>query len=194
MIHAFGYAYLLSGDVKFRQWGDEVIDATFSHAVVEGLTIRYLPDFLLLDVDGSPEFWIEVKPFMPTTMELYKLWLLCHTTERDGFLLMGEPSVEGSNFYVPHSPRPVTTRRQPDSDAPSFSITDNVAFAFRVGSAQRDEAYAKYNALLEDLAPRGHNDPTVHAVIQAEFSEVIGIVQRAYDAARSARFEFGESG
>jgi hypothetical protein len=28
-IHAFGYAYLLSDDQKFRRWGDEVLDATF---------------------------------------------------------------------------------------------------------------------------------------------------------------------
>ena len=32
IIHAFGYAYLLTGDAKFRQWGDEVFDAAFSGA------------------------------------------------------------------------------------------------------------------------------------------------------------------
>lgn len=29
-IHALGYAYLLTKDEKFRQWGDEMFDATFS--------------------------------------------------------------------------------------------------------------------------------------------------------------------
>jgi hypothetical protein len=29
-IHTFGYAYLLTGDEKFRRWGDEVFDATYS--------------------------------------------------------------------------------------------------------------------------------------------------------------------
>ena len=30
VIHTFGYAYLLTGDPKFKQWGDEVFDATYS--------------------------------------------------------------------------------------------------------------------------------------------------------------------
>jgi hypothetical protein len=29
-IHAFGYAYLLSGDQKFKLWGDEIFNATYS--------------------------------------------------------------------------------------------------------------------------------------------------------------------
>ncbi len=28
-IHQFGYAYLISGDQKFKTWGDEILDATF---------------------------------------------------------------------------------------------------------------------------------------------------------------------
>jgi hypothetical protein len=31
-IHAFGYAYLLSGDQKFKLWGDEIFNATYSGA------------------------------------------------------------------------------------------------------------------------------------------------------------------
>ena len=30
VIHTFGYAYLLTGDPKFKQWGDEVFEATYS--------------------------------------------------------------------------------------------------------------------------------------------------------------------
>ncbi|MGH9944036.1 MAG: hypothetical protein ACRD9R_16955, partial [Pyrinomonadaceae bacterium] len=29
-VHAFGYAYLISRDARFRAWGDEIFDATFS--------------------------------------------------------------------------------------------------------------------------------------------------------------------
>ena len=29
-IHQFGYAYMISGDSKYREWGDEILDATFS--------------------------------------------------------------------------------------------------------------------------------------------------------------------
>lgn len=29
-LHAFGYAYLLSGDEKFKRWGDDVFDATYN--------------------------------------------------------------------------------------------------------------------------------------------------------------------
>jgi hypothetical protein len=29
-IHHFGYAYLVSGDERYRKWGDEILDATFS--------------------------------------------------------------------------------------------------------------------------------------------------------------------
>ncbi len=29
-IHAFGYAYKLSGDARFKQWGDDIFDSTFS--------------------------------------------------------------------------------------------------------------------------------------------------------------------
>ena len=29
-IHQFGYAFLISGDSKYRQWGDDIFDATFS--------------------------------------------------------------------------------------------------------------------------------------------------------------------
>lgn len=29
-IHQFGYAYLISGENKYRQWGDDILDATFS--------------------------------------------------------------------------------------------------------------------------------------------------------------------
>ena len=29
VIHTFGYAYAITGDEKFRQWGDEIFDATF---------------------------------------------------------------------------------------------------------------------------------------------------------------------
>jgi hypothetical protein len=31
-IHLFGYAYAVSGDPKFRQWGDEIFDATYGGA------------------------------------------------------------------------------------------------------------------------------------------------------------------
>ncbi len=30
MVHTFGYAYLLTGDAKFKTWGDEIFDATYS--------------------------------------------------------------------------------------------------------------------------------------------------------------------
>ena len=30
-IHTFGYAYALTADEKFKQWGDEIFDATFGH-------------------------------------------------------------------------------------------------------------------------------------------------------------------
>lgn len=31
-IHAFGYAYKISGNVKYREWGDEIFDANYSGA------------------------------------------------------------------------------------------------------------------------------------------------------------------
>jgi hypothetical protein len=31
LLHAFGYAYFITHDVRYRQWGDEIFAATFGH-------------------------------------------------------------------------------------------------------------------------------------------------------------------
>jgi len=44
VVHAFGYAYKISGEERFRQWGDEVFDATYGKSDV---SLGYgLPDYL----------------------------------------------------------------------------------------------------------------------------------------------------
>jgi hypothetical protein len=60
LIHAFGYAYKITGDVKFKEWGDELWDSCF--AVVprdgfrSGLDQRYHLKLFTMEARSSGRY------------------------------------------------------------------------------------------------------------------------------------------
>jgi hypothetical protein len=83
-IHAFGYAYKVTGDSKFKQWGDELWDASFgsksdgmrglldstSHTKEFTMEVRSAPRYLIWRRGNEAASQAPVAPLEPSTPKL----------------------------------------------------------------------------------------------------------------------------
>jgi hypothetical protein len=113
---------------------------------------------------GPLGYWIEIKGNPPTTNELELLTELCDVNEEAGYLLCGTPG-DACRWW---------------------SISRRNTFKGRaIGEcAQEVTAHIRYAFFIEQCSPYG----------EGYWRDYFRHVDRAFEASRSARFEFGESG
>lgn len=135
-----------------------------------GRKIFYLPDFLIFDSNGEPDYWVEVKPFMPPLEELQKLKLLCQSDWMDGLLLVGEPHPE--SFFIGIFNRFLKANKHFGPYDPNLML-----------NTHSDLNFIMYSPILMEASRGLPRDLTYFDILDS-----------AFRAARSARFEFGERG
>jgi len=140
--------------------------------------IFYLPDFLIFGPKGEPDFWVEVKPFMPPLEEFQKLALLCQHDWMDGLLLVGEP--HPFSFFLTVQNRFLRRNKLFGPFDPNMGLGLHKELQFYLHSSFLKEAEARI-----ELDREGRN------IGDNAYFEII---DDAFQTARSARFEHGERG
>ncbi len=130
--------------------------------------LLYLPDFRIW---GSQ--WAEVKPQEFTREEKEKAFWLSRHTGHGVWGLIGVPSLDTQTIYMFHGDVPKLEIDLSECPIEQFFDVDSETFGFLF--EEPDE--------LIHIADRGNRDATC-----------VTDFRRAVNAARSARFEFGENG
>ena len=142
------------------------------------IRIFYLPDFLIFDSEGKPDYWIEIKPYMPPLEEIRKLVLLCQNDWMDGLFLVGEPHPK--SFFLSIQNRFLRRNKLFGPFDPNMRLETHDELQFYLSSQRLKEAESQIR-----LDSEGKN------IGDNAYFEIIA---DAFHAARSARFEFGERG
>lgn len=132
---------------------------------------RYLPDFLLPEID----YWFEVKGQKPTPDEVVKCGFLYDATQRPVILAVGPPSPEPQLLRIPLFW--VEEDAGADILAPRFVFADD----------RRNE---RQFWLLDDENPEAHCLGPDTGRDHDRWPLIHSATQRGYTAARAARFEF----
>lgn len=138
-----------------------------------GNGMRYLPDFWLPDFN----LWVEVKPSPPDDVGREKAYRLTYKSEKPLFFAHGMPDVGGTLFYAKEAMAGEVSLR----DVPAcMAWADKHVFVFH---------------------PYAHDEIGDLLVVKMEKLGSLSEMQHLYpeftlalEAARSARFEFGERG
>jgi hypothetical protein len=136
---------------------------------------RYLPDFYLPD----HRVWVEVKAAAPHSAELSKARDLMEARREPVFVTCGLPDAEGVLFYS--YTQLGGEFNSCDMPAP-FDLSESAMLEF-VSYGGRPEIYS-----------HDHSRRVLIGETDAISRRVSTKLSRALDAARGARFEFGESG
>lgn len=137
----------------------------------------YLPDFYLPDLP----LWVEVKPVQPSAEELDKAKALCHATMDEVVMVVGSPwfTVIWDGFVYDEDFREV---RHWSGDAPDEEAVDRWL---------QDQLYFQCMTTFGIKYPSGKFD-LVCLVDSGDDGAALSL-RYAYEAARSARFEHGET-
>ena len=148
----------------------------------------YLPDFWLEGLDS----WIEIKGIYPTDEETQKAGALCAGTQKRVFILIGtpeQPELVTSSDMSAHAFFPGTGIDLPDQYGYSWDcqyyfcecpFCGYIGIEFN-GRSDRLPCKKIRGCAKSPHGDKGYNSNTPRLV-------------KAYAAAKSARFEFGESG
>lgn len=140
---------------------------------------RYLPDFYLREL----RLWVEVKPDEPSLEELGKLTQLVEATNDPAFMTRGLPDKTGYGCYI--------------KDDGSTHV--GVAYLMM---GKEDDNYPRF---MDFLFSQPDQPETAHNLRYGDGNILIGhtdaktphfwwLNRRSIDAAKSAKFEFGQSG
>ena len=143
-----------------------------------GFGVRYLPDFRIWGTDTNPDpfvFWIEIKPegWTPTPDEQRK-----HLRFAQG--------VAGTAYHVSH----IVCAGLPSAGA--YKETDEPEYWYMLWSYRKRPWFIDGN-YPEELASWRHTFDRYHRN-EPPGASPMDDLDRAVDAARAARFEFGEVG
>jgi len=133
-IHQFGYAFLISGDVKYRNWGDEIFDATYSgrdgyRGLAAGRAKEYDEAF--------------------RSAGKYLAWRLAHGASPD---MLGKKSAAES---ATHSSLPAVSQPQSLRDVIAAALTEALRLAEIVPSeAEVDALLNQVTSATKDLSSR----------------------------------------
>ena len=140
---------------------------------------KYLPDFFvrmndMLSSHSGSGYWVEVKGTYPTHEEIKKMEMLVDGGMHHGYLAYGYP---GANNMIPVWKN--SSRKVSEEESAAMEILEGLS-GFK--KARKNMEDPVFNLLWS-------------AVVTC-CSETIGMsaIKKAVDVARSARFEFGESG
>ncbi len=139
---------------------------------------RYLPDFFIRFPAGSHQrekwpgagYWVEIKALTPTSTECERLSLLCAQTNHNGNVFFGAPE-RGESWSV----RAGSSLGPPDPLIPAFRPPYGVLWSAPISCCAK--------RLQNNPGELKHNAHSFHTAFD-----------NAVIAAKSARFEFGESG
>lgn len=183
-----GYRFRSRTEARWAVFFDVVgIEYEYEKEGYELPSGRYLPDFWLPNVDA----WFEVKGGRPTEAEILLGVDLWRATGKDVWLSTGAPSVNNDEFYIvgcgllgfaEEFDEVVSSfSKRPVMDGYSFAAdrkNENSIWLFHGGFGRR---------ALRTRYSTGHSD-------KPPLDGNYGLLRQAYVAAKSARFEFGESG
>lgn len=136
--------------------------------------VCYLPDFYIESIG----MWAEVKPTWPTEEEIAKAYSLCLATGKEVLFLDGTPRDTNYWAIAKHAWHSESTTPEGHPEWNDYLLT-------RCKATKTDSRlYACWGGCYER---KGSNRPDQELMIDSSVTEAI-------EAARSARFEFGESG
>lgn len=154
---------------------------------------RYLPDFLLPEIGC----WLEVKGDDPSGEELQVCYELARGGDRPVFILMGQPespriSVAGHEIHTPF----LSEQEYQEADGLGFGVEGTIGMGFlkehnSAWVGWMECAMCRHIWIGPGYLSQRIPCPKCGFEIYTVNSLALG---RAYAAARSARFEFGESG
>lgn len=154
-----------------------------------GNGLRYLPDFWLPDVG----LWVEVKPGALDTPAREKAWRLALNTGHPVFVTHGLPDGPGRIFVTSMSDFGELTE---DGDCGlEYPAVVSWHKGARTIGVMDDRAENDRLTIGELVCKQLLNGPSFRCFPSGtRLAPVTGVALKALDAARSARFEFGEKG
>lgn len=163
---------------------------------------RYLPDFWLpLEMANRPDagYWLEIKPVAPSDQELTSLTLLTRQSGHNGFLIAGNIGLGEFRVFKTICVRTMKSAENWLADCRSGSRRQSILFITNTAEPRHDDTG---NIHPEDRAAVAieRDDHTNFEFPFCEMCHLISDQERrrggfmdAYQAARSARFEHGET-
>lgn len=173
---------------------------------------RYLPDFLVTPV-GQPSYWFEVKGRFPTVPELQSIEALATATDTWAFIASGTMDVPvlqsdgvlAGAHILGFAPRSAVVSEPAEAEARQM-LHELARSSFKAfyedehGDISIDDVYVQELPFVVDGAVGRevhtlHLDGTVRPRLNVGYGRLFRSdrLKRAYEAARSARFEHGES-